>query len=285
MPQKKSETKSTTENNNDAKPDFESIKKINDEGKEFWSARELAPLLGYTKWQNFEGVIKRGLIACEQVGQNVDDHFTGVSKLIKGGKGAGQLVRDFNLSRFAAYLIAQNGDPRKAEIAHAQTYFAASTRENELNQLGKRLETHHYLTQSEKQLEISTAQAGVPAKNFDKFMEAGYQGLYGGLTQADIKARKGISQNEELKDRMGIEEMAANLFRNTQANRKILTGQVNGEQSAKHTHEQVGGEIRDTIKRIDGVMPEDLAAEPSLKALLPAQSRRARKNLRAKDSE
>ena len=201
-------------------PDFESIKQISPYQAEYWSARDLAPLLGYNKWQNFEVAIQRAMTSCEQVGQNIPDHFTDASKMIIVGKGAKQTVKDYLLSRFACYLIAQNGDPRKKEIAVAQAYFAISTRKQELAQLlenqEERLKLRERVTENNKALAQAASQAGVLSQNFGVFQNAGYKGLYGELGVADVKERKQINQREDLLDRMGRAELAANDFRITQ---------------------------------------------------------------------
>ncbi len=204
-------------------PNLDSIKQINSYGAEYWSARDLASLLGYPKWRNFEAVIKRAKRACEQIGQIVTDHFTDASKVITGSKGSSRSVKDYFLSRFACYLIAQNGDPRKKEIAEAQAYFAVSTRKQELAQLleeqEERLKLRMHVTENNKALAQAASQAGVLSQNFGVFQNAGYKGLYGELGVADIKERKQIKQREDLLDRMGRAELAANDFRITHVER------------------------------------------------------------------
>ncbi|GAC1636982.1 MAG: DNA damage-inducible protein D [Ktedonobacteraceae bacterium] len=206
-------------------PDFDSIKQVSPYGAEFWSARDLAPLLGYDKWQRFEDVLKRARIACEQVGQKVDDHFTASGKMISTGKGANREIQDYLLSRFACYLVAQNGDPRKSEIAAAQAYFAISTRQNELTQLyadqQERLRLREQVAENNKALASAAYASGVLSKNFGTFQNAGYKGLYGGLDVANIKEHKGIKQREDLLDRAGRAELAANDFRITQAEEQL----------------------------------------------------------------
>jgi len=190
-------------------PNFESIKHVSPYDAEYWSARELGPLLGYDKWQNFEIAVKRAMTACEQVGQVVVDHFTAGSKVIQAGKGAKREVKDYSLSRFACYLIAQNGDPRKEEIAAARAYFAVSTRRNELHELyedqQKRLQMRERVSENNRKLAEAAQQAGVLPRSFGEFQNAGYRGLYGGLDVNGIKAQKGLGRNEEVLDRMGRE--------------------------------------------------------------------------------
>ena len=261
-------------------PDFESIKQISPYEAEYWSARDLAPLLGYSNWQNFEVAIKRGKTACEQVGQTVYDHFTGASKMVSVGSGARREVKDYSLSRFACYLIAQNGDPRKPEIAAAQSYFAIATRQNELHQLyeeqQKRLELRERVSQNNLKLEEAAHQAGVLSRSFGEFHNAGYRGLYGGLSAQDIKARKRLDQREDILDHMGRAELAANDFRITQTEERLRKERVIGQAAAISTHNEVGRKVRSAIEDIGGTMPEELPSEPSIKPLLQ-QRKRARK--------
>jgi DNA-damage-inducible protein D len=254
-------------------PDFESIRQVNPEGQEFWSARDLSKMLGYTTWRHFDGAVKRAEISCEQAGQTASDHFVGGVKMVVLGSGSERRIPDYLLSRFACYLIAQNGDPRKPEIASAQAYFAVSTRQNELNQLSRRLEIREYLALSEINLAHAAQQAGVLPENFGKFQDAGYQGLYGGLTQAQIKQYKGVAAEEDLLDRMGEEELAANYFKSTQTRRKLHDENISSETGANETHHEVGEKIRETITELGGTMPEELPAEPSLKPLLEERQR------------
>ncbi len=269
-------------------PNFESIKHISPYQVEYWSARELAPLLGYSNWQNFEVAIKRGKIACEQVGEIVSDHFTDASKVIQAGKGAKRQVKDYYLSRFACYLIAQNGDPRKLEIASAQAYFAVSTRQHEIHQLYEEQQKRILLRErvSENNLKLAEAahQAGVLSRSFGEFQNAGYQGLYGGLDVEGIKARKGLGKGEEVLDHMGRAELAANDFRITQTEEKLRRERIIGQARAIATHHEVGQRVREAIQEIGGTMPELLPPEPSIKPLLN-ERRRQRKKLPAKSQQ
>lgn len=269
-------------------PNFESIKNTSPYGVEYWSARDLAPLLGYDKWERFNGAIKRAMQACEQIGQNVADHFPSAGKPIKGGKGAVQTVKDFILSRFACYLIAQNGDPRKPEIAAAQSYFATATREHEIDQLradqDERLELRESISEFNKALAEAARRAGVLSANFGRFNDAGYKGLYGGLGVEDLKTKKGISQKEDVLDRMGRSELAANAFRVTQTEDKLRRERIIGQTKAIETHHEVGKTVRKAIEEIGGVMPEELPAEPTIKPLL-AEKKRKQKNLAPPNQE
>ncbi len=262
-------------------PNFESIKQVSPYQAEYWSARDLAPLLGYNKWQNFEVAIQRAMTSCRQVGQIVTDHFTDASKVIIVGKGAKQTVKDYLLSRFACYLIAQNGDPRKKEIAEAQAYFAISTRKQELAQLleeqEERLKLRERVTENNKALAQAASQAGVLSQNFGVFQNAGYKGLYNELSVADIKERKQIDQREDLLDRMGRAELAANDFRITQTEDRLRKEGTIGQSNAMDVHHEVGKKVRNAIEDIGGTMPEDLAPEPSIKPILDAKHRKKKK--------
>ena len=250
---------------------FESLKKLNEHGAEFWSARDLQPLLGYAQWRRFEDAIKRAITSCEQSGNRPDYHFASVGKPIIGGKGAVQLVDNYHLSRFACYLIAQNGDPRKAEIALAQQYFALQARKQELTeQLSadqERLELRKQTSEEFKALSGAAREAGVQDKMFGVFHDAGYKGLYGGLGNEAIKKKKGIPQKEQLLDRMNATELAANQFRMTQTRDKLARENINNQQHAIQAHEQVGKEIRAAIARIGGTPPEKIAPAEHIKAV------------------
>lgn len=262
-------------------PDFESIKQISPYQAEYWSARDLAPLLGYAKWERFEGAIKRAMMACQQIGQNVADHFPAAGKMVSVGSDAHRELKDYFLSRFACYLIAQNGDPRKKEIAEAQAYFAISTRKQELAQLleeqEERLKLRERVTENNKALAQAASQAGVLSQNFGVFQNAGYKGLYGELGVTDIKERKQINQREDLLDRMGRAELAANDFRITQTEERLRREGTIGQTNAMGVHHEVGKKVRKAIQDIGGTMPENLAPEPSIKPLLDTKNRKRKK--------
>jgi len=248
---------------------FEDLKQVNDHNAEYWSARDLQPLLGYSQWRRFEDAIKRAQTSCEQSGNNSEHHFAGAGKPITGGKGAIQIVQDYQLSRFACYLIAQNGDPRKPEIAQAQKYFAIQTRRQELSeQLAadvERLELRKQTSEEFKALSGAAQQAGVQNRMFGIFHDAGYRGLYGGLGNEQIKARKGVPPTEQLMDRMNATELAANQFRMTQTRDKLAREGIRDQQQAIRTHEQVGKEVRTAIERIGGERPENIPAAEHIK--------------------
>ncbi|MFA5291972.1 MAG: DNA damage-inducible protein D [Phycisphaerae bacterium] len=213
---------------------FEELKKINQFGAEYWSARELQPSLGYAQWRRFEGAIKRAIMSCRQSGNEPDYHFAGAGKPIVGGKGAVQEVADYHLSRFACYLIAQNGDPRKEEIAAAQKYFAVQTRRQEVSDIltadMERLEIRKQVSEEFRALSGAARNAGVQNKMFGVFHDAGYKGLYAGKGVEDIKKSKGIDKKENLMDRMNTTELAANQFRMTQTREKLQKEKVSSQE-------------------------------------------------------
>lgn len=253
---------------------FEDIKHIDENGIEFWYARELMPILQYSNWQNFEKIIQKAKIACKNSGILVIDHFTDVNKMVQIGSGAYREQIDYKLTRYACYLIAQNGDSRKKVIALAQTYFAVQTRKQEITE-----KEYSLLTEDEKRfyqrnltrkgnysLNQTAKKSGV--KNFDKFHNSGYKGLYNGETADDIAKRKGLRYREDILDNMGSEELADNIFRIAQTDAKLKRDSVDNEYTAISIHYEVGKEIRDSIKRLGGTMPEDLPTpNKSLKEL------------------
>jgi len=246
---------------------FENLKKINHHGIEYWSAREIQSFLGYSEWRKFKSVIKKALNSCTESGNHPNHHFVGADKPILGGKGSVQNVEDYHLSRFACYLVAQNGDPRKPEIAHAQKYFAIQTRRQELSDALiadlERLDSRRQASEEFKALSGAAREAGVQNKMFGMFHDAGYKGLYGGLGSEAIKARKGISPKEQLMDRMGTTELIANQFRMSQTREKLKRENIKDQRAAMQTHEEVGKEVRSTIAKIGGTLPENIPpAEP-----------------------
>lgn len=253
---------------------FEEIKHIDENGIEFWYARDLQKVLDYKEWRKFDGVIEKAKKACENSNINSLDHFVGIDKTIKMPKGAKKDIKDYKLTRYACYLIAQNGDSRKRVVALAQTYFAIQTRKQEISE-----KEYCLLTEEEKRfyqrdltrkgnysLNQTAKNAGV--KNFDKFHNAGYKGLYNGETANDIAKRKGLRYREEILDNMGSDELIANLFRISQTEQKLKKDKIDTEKDACNTHNKIGKIVREAIKQAGGTMPEDLPTpEKSLKQL------------------
>ena len=253
---------------------FEDIKHLDDRGNEYWVARELQNILGYHQWRSINDLIERAKVACQESKYNVDDHFVVQRKMIKLAKGATRNVIDYKLSRYACYLIVMNGNPKKEIIALAQTYFAIQTRKQELID-----KEYSELTEDEKRfyqrdltrkgnfsLNIAARNEGV--KNFDKFHNSGYKGLYNGETANDIARRKNLRYREDILDNMGSDELIANLFRISQTEQKLKNENIRLEKEANETHYEVGKEIRNTIKKLGGTMPEDLPTpDKSLKEL------------------
>ena len=231
-------------------------------------------ILEYSKWQNFKKIIEKAKISCENSDINVFDHFTDVSKMVQIGSGAEKEVKDYKLTRYACYLIAQNGDPRKEVIALAQTYFAVQTRKQEITE-----KEYSMLTEDEKRFyqrdltrkgnySLNQAAKNAGVKNFDKFHNAGYKGLYNGETANDIAKRKGLRYREDILDNMGSEELAANLFRITQTESKLKRDNISTEKEANKTHYNIGKNIREVIAKNGGTMPENLPTpKKSLKQL------------------
>ena len=248
---------------------FESIKQTNEHGAEYWSARDLQLLLGYSQWRRFEQAIERAISSCQQSGNKPDYHFAGAGKMVDLGSGSQRELVDYHLSRFACYLIAQNGDPRKPEIAQAQKYFAVQARRQELNDQAaadiERLELRKQTAEEFKALSGAAQDAGVQNKMFGVFHDAGYKGLYGGLGRDAIKRRKAVPEKDNLLDRMNATELAANQFRMTQTRDKLAREGVRNPSQAIQTHEQVGKEVRDAIKRIGGTLPENIPPAEHIK--------------------
>lgn len=244
---------------------FESIKHYTEDGQEFWYARDLQRVLEYTEWRNFTGVIEKAKIACQNSGIDPDDDFVDVNKIVEAGA-THKDIGDIMLSRYACYLIVQNGDPRKEIIALGQTYFAVKTRQQELvdgyDQLSedqKRLAIRNEMIEHNKSLAEAAQMAGViDSRDYAIFQNKGYQGLYGGLGAKEIHARKGLKPSQKILDHMGSTELAANLFRATQTDEKLRRENIRGKEAANKTHYEVGRKVRQTIAELGGTMPEDL---------------------------
>ncbi|MDR0843125.1 MAG: DNA damage-inducible protein D [Acidobacteriota bacterium] len=252
--------------NSDDYKSFEGIKHIRDNGAEYWNARELASVLEYAKWENFSKVIDRAMIACKNSGFPVEDHFPEVRKMIGLAKTATRPVVDYELTRYACYLIVQNGDPRKKVIALGQTYFAIQTRRaevadafNQLDENNKRLVVRGNIKQWNLLLAEAAHNAGVITdEEFAVFQNAGYMGLYGGMTVADIHAKKDLRKNEKILDYMGSTELIANLFRISQTEEKLKRDEVSTAIEASNTHYEVAEKIRKAIIEMGATLPENL---------------------------
>lgn len=247
------------------KETFEEIKHIEGNGEEYWLARELQKALEYKDWRNFEKVIEKAKISCQNSEISDIDHFVVHNKMVSIGSGAKRKQKDYKLSRYACYLIVQNADPNKEVVALGQTYFAVQTRKQELTE-----KEYSMLTEDEKRfyqrnltkkgnysLNQAAKKAGV--KNFDRFHNAGYKGLYNGETANDIAKRKGLRYREDILDNMGSEELAANLFRITQTESKLKRENIASEKAANKSHYNIGKNIREVIEKNGGTMPEELS--------------------------
>lgn len=262
---------------------FEEIKKIREDGTEYWNARELSEVLQYKKWENFSKVIDRAKLACQNSGFEVADHFPEVRKMVEIGSNTVRELLDYELSRYGCYLIVQNGDPRKEVIALGQTYFAIQTRRqevadyfNQLDEDNKRLVIRGDIKQWNQMLLEAAHNAGVITnEEYAEFQNAGYMGLYGGLTVDEIHKRKNLKDNEKILDFMGSTELIANLFRISQTEEKLKKDNIHSCSKATATHYEVGSKVRKAIEDIGGTMPEDLPRpEKSIKQIEKEQLKR-----------
>ncbi|MCL1991609.1 MAG: DNA damage-inducible protein D [Spirochaetes bacterium] len=245
---------------------FENIKRASEDGEEYWFARELAEVLQYNQWRNFQKVIDRAMLACKNSGFEVPAHFAKASKMIEMPKSAQKQVADYKLTRYACYLIVQNGDPRKEIIALGQTYFAIQTRRaevadafNQLDENNKRLVVRGNIKQWNQLLAEAARNAGVISnEEFAIFQNSGYMGLYGGLTVSDIHARKKLKEDDKILDYMGSAELIANLFRISQTEEKLKLDEVDSPQKASNTHYEVAEKIRNAMIEMGTTLPEDM---------------------------
>ena len=256
-----------------SKTDFERAKQHTEEGVEFWYARDLKDILEYEQWRNFLKVVEKAKESCKNAKNDIEDHFADVSKMVEIGSETKRNIDDIMLSRYACYLIVQNGDPRKKIIALGQTYFAVKTRERENDEAfiedNKRFAIRNELKNHNKSLAEAAHMSGVESpKDHAIFQNKGYQGLYEGLGVKDIHKRKGLAKNQKILDHMGSTELAANLFRATQTDDKLRRENIRGKENANKTHHDVGTKVRQTIKELGGTMPEDLKMpEKSIKEI------------------
>lgn len=263
---------------------FDNIRQLDEVGNEYWLARPLAKVLDYSEYRHFLPVLERAKEACGNSGQSVDDHFEDVLAMVDIGSGAKRELPDVRLSRYACYLVVQNGDPSKPVIANGQTYFAMQTRRQELadneqfsrlSEDEKRLAIRNELATHNKHLAAAAKDAGVETPlDYAIFQDHGYKGLYGGLAAKEIHARKGLKKSQKILDHMGSTELAANLFRATQTEEKLKRDQVHGKRQANQTHLEVGQKVRQTIKDLGGTMPEALPTpESSIKQIENAKKK------------
>lgn len=275
---------------------FESIRKIDENGVEYWSSRDLARVLGYADYRNFLAVINKAKEACVNSSNVVLDHFGDVTEMVTIGSGTVRPIETIKLTRYACYLTVQNADPNKVIVAQAQTYFAIQTRiaevqqMDEYNQLSteeeKRLFLREELLKHNSQLASAAKDAGViEPRDYAIFQNYGYQGLYGGLGAKEIHARKGLKKSQKILDHMGSTELAANLFRATQTEEKLRRENVKGKIQANRTHFEVGRKVRQTIKELGGTMPEDLPVAESIKSIESKQKKMLKENKNKKDSD
>ena len=260
---------------------FERIKRVTAEGRDFWSARELARVLEYSDFRNFATVVEKAKEACSKSGHAAADHFGEITEMVGIGSGAQRPVDDWKLSRYACYLVIQNADPTKPLVALGQTYFAVQTRRQELSdnealkEDQKRLLLRQEMKKHNKHLAGAAKEAGViQPVDYVIFMDHGYQGLYGGLGMRDIHRRKGLKPKQQILDHMGSTELAANLFRATQTEEKLRREGVQNKDDAGRIHHEVGRKVRQTIRELGGTMPENLPTTESIKKL---ESRKRRK--------
>ena len=266
-----------------SKSDFERAKQHTKEGVEFWYARDLKDLLEYEQWRNFLKVVEKAKESCKNTKSDIGDHFADVSKMVEIGSDTKRNIDDIMLSRYACYLIVQNGDPRKQIIALGQTYFAVKTRERENDEEfiedEKRFAIRNELKNHNKSLAEAAQMSGVETpKDYAIFQNKGYQGLYKGLGVKDIHKRKGLDKNQKILDHMGSTELAANLFRATQTDDKLRRENIKGKENANKTHHDVGKKVRQTIEELGGTMPEEL--EVPEKSVKEIEKNRKKKLLR-----
>ena len=258
---------------------FERIKRTNDAGNEYWESRDLADVLEYTQYRNFEGVIEKAKLSCFNSGHRIEDHFADVSKMIEIGKGGRREIKVTLFSRYACYLIIQNADPKKEIVAHGQTYFAIQTRRQELADERIDEERRVLLREEMRRHNVQLADAArgagvIQSIDYAIFQNHGYMGLYDGLKQEDIHRRKGLKKSQKILDHMDSTELAANLFRATQAEEKLLRDEVKGKDEANRTHREVGSKVRQTIQELGGTMPEDSPVAESIKKIETKQRKR-----------
>ena len=273
---------------------FEEIKEIDENGNEFWGARKLSKILEYSEFRHFLPVIERAKEACSNSNHPIEDHFEDYLEMVPIGSGAERKMESVKLSRFACYLIVQNADPSKEVVAQGQTYFAIQTRLQEIRQMDdysrlsteeeKRLFLRNELKKHNLQLAEAAKGAGViQPLDYAIFQNHGYMGLYGGLGAKEIHKSKGLKKSQQILDHMGSTELAANLFRATQTEEKLIRDNVKGKSNANKTHFEVGKKVRQAIKDIGGTMPEKLSVEDSIKKIEKEESKKIANPKKKKD--
>ena len=272
---------------------FEQIKQTDENGNEFWMARQLSKSLDYADFRNFTGVIEKAIEACKNSGYEVADHLVEANEVVAVGSGATHTYPSFKLSRYACYLIVQNADPSKEVVALGQTYFAVQTRIQEIQQMDaynklsteeeKRIFLRTEMSKHNTYLAAAAKNAGVQdGLDYAIFQNHGYIGLYGGLDAKGIHKKKNLKKNQHILDHMGSTELAANLFRATQTEEKLRNENIQGKQKANQTHYEVGKKVRQTIKEIGGTMPETLPVEESIKTIQKKLDKKPTKKIEPK---
>jgi DNA-damage-inducible protein D len=272
---------------------FESIKKLDEQGNEYWLARQLSKVLDYTDFRNFSSVIEKASEACRKSGHELADHIVEANEMVFIGSGAAREMSSFKLSRYACYLIVQNADPSKEVVALGQTYFAVQTRMQEIQQMDaynklsneeeKRIFLRNEMSKHNIYLATAAKNAGVQdGLDYAIFQNHGYAGLYGGLDAKGIHKNKNLKKSQHILDHMGSTELAANLFRATQTEEKLRNENIKGKQKANQTHYEVGKKVRQTIKEIGGTMPENLPVEESIKTVQKKLDKNTTEKIKAK---